>query len=134
MNQKNEQGGFRYTYSAREQAEIKQIRAKYTPTEENKLDRIRRLDGIATQKAQAVSLIFGILGALILGFGMSLILSDLAAQLALGKVLSVVLGSILGVAGGGLVCLAYPMYNMILHRERAKVAPEILRLTDDLLQ
>lgn len=134
MNQKNEQGGFRYTYSAREQAEIKQIRAKYTPTEENKLDRVRRLDSIATQKAQTVALIFGILGALILGFGMSLVLSELAEQLALGKILSIVLGSILGVAGGGLVCLAYPMYNLILRRERAKVAPEILRLTDDLLQ
>ena len=52
----NENRGFQYTYSAKEQAEIRNIRDKYTKTEdtEDKMERLRRLDARVTQKAQAV--------------------------------------------------------------------------------
>ena len=79
-NNNQEQNGFTYTYSAKEQAELKHIRDKYTaPTkEEDKMARLRRLDASVTQKAQIVALIFGVIGALILGTGMSLCMSDFA--------------------------------------------------------
>ncbi|MBQ1216346.1 MAG: hypothetical protein IIX85_00125, partial [Clostridia bacterium] len=66
---------FRYTYSAKEQDEIKAIRKKYTVPEEqgSKMEQLRRLDASASQKASMAALIIGILGALILGSGMSLI-------------------------------------------------------------
>ena len=48
----NNQNGFQYTYSAREQAEIKRIRSKYTPKEESKLEQLRRLDASAAKKAK----------------------------------------------------------------------------------
>ena len=69
MENNNENNGFQYTYSAKEQAELKRIREKYTPpTEtEDKMERLRRLDASVTQKAQIVALIFGVIGALILG-------------------------------------------------------------------
>ena len=73
MDKRNENGGFRYTYSASEQEELRRIRERYTaPTEtENKMERLRRLDAGVAAKAQAVSLIFGVIGTLILGLGMS---------------------------------------------------------------
>ena len=75
MDKRNENGGFRYTSSASEQEELRRIRERYTaPTEtENKMERLRRLDAGVAAKAQAVSLIFGVIGTLILGLGMSLI-------------------------------------------------------------
>ncbi|MBQ8689371.1 MAG: hypothetical protein IJ515_03295 [Clostridia bacterium] len=134
MENKNENEGFRYTYSATEQAEIKKIREKYTPREENKMERLRRLDNSATGKAQIISLVFGVIGALVLGFGMSLIMSELGAILGSKRDMAMPIGIIVGVIGVALVCLAYPMYNIILKRERDKIAPEIIKLTDELMK
>ena len=125
---------FEFTYSAAQQQEVENIRKKYLPKEENKEDKmaqLRRLDAIPTQKAQCWSLVLGVVGTLILGTGMSLILTELGA--ALGP-LAMVLGIIVGLIGLVLVALAYPVYNRILHKERAKIAPEVLQLTEELMQ
>ena len=70
---------FRYTYSAKEQQEIRAIRNKYAAPEktEDKMEQLRRLDGAVTQKATVVSLVLGILGALIMGSGMSLAMTEI---------------------------------------------------------
>ncbi len=135
-NNNQEKSGFTYTYSAKEQAELKRIREKYTaPTEtEDKMERLRRLDASVTQKAQVVSLIFGVIGALILGTGMSLCMSDFAEILGSYKDMAMLIGIPIGLVGGVLAALAYPMYNIIIKRERKKLAPEIIRLTDELMK
>ncbi len=135
-NKNQEQNGFTYTYSAREQAELKRIRDKYTaPTEEeDKMARLRRLDASVTNTAQAVALVFGIIGALILGFGMSLIMTDFAEILGLGETVALVIGIPVGIVGGILASLAYPIYNAIVKARRKKLAPEIIRLTDELMK
>ena len=136
MENNNENKGFQYTYSAREQAELKRIREKYTPpTEaEDKMERLRKLDAGVTQKAQVVALIFGIIGALIFGAGMSLCMSDFAEILGSHRDMAMVVGIPVGLVGGALAALAYPMYNFIVKRERKKIAPEIIRLTDELMK
>ena len=136
MENNNENKGFQYTYSAKEQAELKRIREKYTPpTEtEDKMERLRRLDASVTQKAQIVALIFGVIGALILGTGMSLCMTDFAQILGSHRDMAMVVGIPVGLVGGVLAALAYPMYNLIVKRERKKIAPEILRLTDELMK
>ena len=136
MENNNENKGFQYTYSAKEQAELKRIREKYTPpTEtESKMERLRRLDASVTQKAQAVALIFGVIGALILGTGMSLCMTDFAQILGSHRDMAMVIGIPIGLVGGVLATLAYPMYNLIVKRERKKIAPEIIRLTDELMK
>ena len=136
MENNNENKGFQYTYSAKEQAELKRIREKYTPTTEveDKMERLRRLDASVTQKAQAVALIFGVIGALILGTGMSLCMTDFAQILGSHRDMAMVVGIPVGLVGGVLAALAYPMYNLIVKRERKKIAPEIMRLTDELMK
>ena len=131
-----EKSGFTYTYSAKEQAELKRIRDKYTaPTEaEDKMARLRRLDASVTNTAQAVALVFGIIGALILGFGMSLIMTDFSEILGIGETMALVIGIPVGVFGGILASLAYPIYNAIVKVKRKKLAPEIIRLTDELMK
>ena len=136
MENNNENNGFQYTYSAREQAELKRIRDKYTaPTEaEDKMTRLRRLDASVTNTAQTVALIFGVIGTLILGFGMSLCMTDLGDILGSFKDISMVIGIIVGIVGGILASLAYPVYNAIVTAKRKKLAPEIIRLTDELMK
>jgi hypothetical protein len=137
MDQNNqEKGGFTYTYSAREQAELKRIRDKYTaPTrEEDKMARLRRLDASVTNTAQAVALVFGVIGTLILGFGMSLIMTDLAESLGISGDAAMILGITVGIVGGFLASLAYPIHNAIVRAKRKKLAPEIIRLADELMK
>ena len=136
MDNQNNPNGFSYTYSAKEQAELKKLREKYTPPtqEEDKLTRLRRLDAGVTSSAQAVALVFGVLGTLILGFGMSLCMTEFSAILGAYEDLAMVIGIIIGLIGGVIAALAYPIYNAIVKAKRRKIAPEIIRLTDELMK
>lgn len=136
MDNNNTETGFSYTYSATEQTEIKRIREKYTPpTEiEDKMARLRRLDASVTGAATAVALVLGILGTLMLGAGMSLIMTELAQMLGIGKGAAVAIGVSLGILGGALASLAYPVYHAMVAARRKRIAPEIIRLTDELMK
>ena len=127
---------FSYTYSAKEQAEIQKIRNKYEkPTaEEDKMTQLRRLDASVHSKATAVALVLGIIGALIMGCGMSLIMTDIGAILGAPSNLAMLIGVPIGIVGMVLVCLAYPVYNRTVKKEREKIAPEIIRLADELMK
>lgn len=127
---------FNYSYSAKEQAEIKAIRQKYQAPEkaESKMEQLRRLDGAVTKKATTVSLVFGTVGALVLGSGMSLAMTNIGEVLGLSASLAMLVGIPVGVLGIIFISLAYPVYNRTIRKERKKVAPEILRLTDELMK
>ena len=122
---------FKMTYSAQQQEEIQSIRQKYVPKEESKMDKLRTLDASVTHKATMVSIIMGVIGAMILGCGMSLIMSDFGK--ALGAAAFPV-GIVAGALGIALVALAYPVYHRTLKTEREKVAPQIMQLTDELMK
>ena len=130
--EKKETESFSYTYSAKQQEEIKTIRKKYEAPEENKMEQLRRLDASATQKATTRSMTVGIIGALIMGLGMSITMTDIGA--VFGSFLSMVVGIVIGIVGIVLVCLAYPTYHRTLKAERERIAPEILRLSDELMK
>ena len=116
---------FSYTYSAKQQEEIQKIRKKYVPKEADKMEYLRRLDASVAQKSTVISLAAGIIGALILGVGMCccLVWTDLF-----------VLGIVVGIIGISAVSAAYPVYNYVTKKEREKIAPEIIRLTDELMR
>lgn len=113
---------FEYTYSAKRQAELENIRKKYLPQEESKMDRLRRLDESVTRPGTTISIIVGIIGTLIMGFGMCCVMEwDMFA-----------IGIIIGVAGMVILGAAYPIFNKITQKQREKIAPEILRLTEEI--
>ena len=126
--------GFEFTYSAKEQEEIKRIRKKYAAPaeEEDKMAQLRRLDASVYSKATTAALVIGVIGALVMGLGMSIVMTDIGA--ALGTILAMIVGVGIGVIGIVLICLAYPMYTRTLKKEREKIAPEILRLSDELMK
>ena len=115
---------FEYTYSAAQQSEVQKIREKYLPKEVTKLDQLRAMDEGVTKRGTAVSLVHGILYSLILGLGMSCCMVWAGSLFVPG----VVIGCI-GLAG---VAATYPIYNHIVKQDREKIAPEILRLTEEL--
>lgn len=117
---------FSYTYSAKQQEEIERIRKKYIPPEEDKMEQLRRLDRSVTQKGTTVSLIAGILGTLLLGTGMS------CAMVWAGNLF--IPGIIIGLIGIAVLTAAYPLYQHITKKEREKIAPEIIRLTNELMK
>lgn len=123
---------FTYTYSARQQEEVQNIRKKYLPPEEDKMERLRKLHHSATQKAQAWALVLGVIGALIMGSGMSLVMTDIGEVIGLTNAL--IPGIVIGIIGMISVAFAYPTYNRILKKERQRIAPEILRLSDELMK
>ncbi|MGN0522535.1 MAG: hypothetical protein ACI4IQ_07870 [Eubacterium sp.] len=117
---------FTYSYSAENQEEIEKIRKKYLPKEDDKMQQLRRLDEGVTQKAMIASLSVGIIGALILGFGMSCVMVWADKLFAVGI--------IIGIIGIAVIAAAYPIYNYISKKQRFKIAPQILELTDELMQ
>ena len=123
-NQQN--NSFQYTYSAKEQARIKEIRSKYVPREESKMEQLQRLDASVTQTATARAIAVGVIGALILGLGMSCCMVWSGAWFVPG------IG--IGLAGMAVLGAAYPLYNRTRKKERERIAPQIIRLTDELMK
>lgn len=134
MREQNET--FNYTYSAEQQKEIETIRKKYIAdtnnNEVNKLEQLRRLDYGVTKKANIISLSVGILSVLVMGSGMSLVMTDLGEKIGIAG--TSLIGVLIGIVGMIGVILAYPLYRCIIEKERKKIAPQILKLTDELSQ
>lgn len=117
---------FTYKYSAREQEEIKNIRQKYLPPEENKMELLRRLDESATKKGKAASLVLGIISALFFGIGM-------CCTMVWDKTFFVP-GVVIGILGIGGMGAAYPLYLNITKKQREKLTPKVLELTNELIK
>lgn len=125
---------FQYTYSAKQQEEIANIRKKYMAPREDKMEQLRRLDRSVGQKATMLSLVLGIVGALMLGLGMSLVMTELGEVFGMSESIALVVGIVIGLCGMVPVALAYPLYNRVLKKERERIAPEILRLSEELMK
>lgn len=122
MEEKNEK--FEYSYSARQQAEIQSIRKKYLPPEEDKMAQLRRLDKSATKKGTVVSVTLGVIGCMLMGVGMCCTMVWMENLF--------VPGIVIGIAGIAGIAAAYPLYRRITRKERERLAPQILKLTEEL--
>ena len=116
--------GFRYTYSAQEQIEVQNIRNKYLPPEEDKMEKLRRLDQNTTKEGSAKAMTVGILGSLLLGVGMCCCI--------VWKGFWFIPGIIIGLAGLAIAGIANPLYYKVVEKARKKIAPEVLKLADEL--
>lgn len=112
------------TYSAEEQKELNAIRAKYAPKETKpltNLEKARAIDARVERKGLIAGLAVGVIGALIMGLGMSFVMvwDKLIPGIAIG---------LLGLVG---VAAAYPLYQRVILKERAKAADEIMKLSEE---
>ena len=119
---------FTYKYSAKNNNEIQEIRKKYLPKEENKLEELKRLDNKVNNAGVIESLCIGIGATLLFGLGFCLVLQVLGEGLFL-----IVLGVILSLIGVGVMLISYPVYRSINNSVKEKLSPRILELSSELL-
>ena len=120
----NDTKAFEYNYSADRAKEIEAIRKKYEDPKTDKFEQHKALDKQADKRGMITSLVLGIVGALILGTGMSIFME--------GSTAFMVLGIIIGVVGIVVLSAAYPLYKKIVKEDRAKVADQILTLSKEI--
>ncbi|MBR2929796.1 MAG: hypothetical protein IKC32_01070 [Clostridia bacterium] len=129
MEDNKNNSSFSYTYSAGEIKEARSIRDKYAERDKelSAVELMRRLDASVENKARAISLSLGVIGTLILGTGMSIIMTEIGNMLGS---LALPLGLLIGLVGIGIDALAYPVYTAVIKKERRRIAPEMLKLAD----
>ena len=107
------------------------IRAQYMEKQSSGLDALRELDAKVKRPANLFAYIFGSISAIIMGAGMSLVMTDIGA--AIGITSALVPGIIIGIVGLGMALLTYPIYKGILGSRRKKFGAKILELSDKIM-
>ena len=116
---------FTYQYSAENNREVEAIRKKYLPHQPSKIERLKKLDGRVQRAGWTEGLSIGVIGALIFGLGMCFYLEVFAGAAWLTALLMV-----LGVL---LMIPAYPIYRYVSRKAKARLTPEILRLSEEIM-
>lgn len=117
---------FEFTYSAKQKEEVEKIRDKYLPKQESKMDQLRNLDKNTEKAGTMASIVAGTIGSLILGIGMCF---TMVWNTGMGMFVA---GIIIGLIGMVIVGFAYPIYQKVTAKERAKVADQIIALSNEL--
>lgn len=107
------------------------IRTQYMEQQPSELDELRKLDAEVKRPANVFAYIFGSISAVIMGAGMSLVMTDLGASLGLAS--TMVPGIIIGIAGMVMAIINYPIYKNILASRKAKYADQILALSEKIM-
>ena len=116
---------FVYQYSSERNREVEAIRSKYLPKPESNLDTLKRLDAQVRCAGQLWGLTLGVVGLLIFGVGMCIGLGAILAD----TWLSLLLGAI----GTMVMITAYPTYKYVSDKIKSALTPEILRLSEEIL-
>ena len=110
---------------------VQKIRTQYTEVEHTQLDELKALDAKVKRPANVFAYIFGSISAIIMGCGMSLVMTDIGEILGLAN--AMVPGIAIGVVGLGMALLTYPIHKRIISRRKKKYGPEILALSEKIM-
>jgi len=110
---------------------VQKIRTQYTETKHTELDELKALDAKVKRPARGFAYTFGSVSAIIMGSGMSLVMTQIGEIIGLTNVM--VPGIVIGVVGMGMALSTYPIYKKILDRRKKKYASEILKLSEKIM-
>ena len=110
---------------------VQKIRTQYTEKEHTNLDALRELDAKVKRPANVFAYIFGTISAIIMGCGMSLVMTDIGSTI--GMTDTMVPGIIIGILGMLMAIINYPIYKGILGSRRKKYADQIMKLSDKIM-
>lgn len=111
---------------------VEKIRTQYIEKESTELDALRELDAKVKRPANVFAYVFGSIGAIIMGCGMSLVMTDIGTTLGINH--TMVYGIIIGVIGMFAAIINYPIYSKILGTRRKKYAEEIIALSNKIMK
>lgn len=110
---------------------VQKIRTQYTEKQHTQLDALKELDTKVKRPANVFAYIFGSIGAIIMGSGMSLVMTDIGSSIGIEN--AMVPGIIIGVIGMLMAIINYPLHKRILTSRRKKYADQIIQLSDKIM-
>lgn len=111
---------------------VQKIRTQYTEKQHTELDELKALDAKVKKPANVFAYAYGSVSAVVMGAGMSLVMTDIGAMIGLTS--AMVPGIVIGVIGMGLALSTYPIYKKLLNNRKKKYAAEIMALSDKLMK
>ena len=111
---------------------VQKIRTQYTEKQHTELDALKALDAKVKKPANVFAYIYGALSAIVMGAGMSLVMTEIGATVGLTN--PMVPGIIIGVVGLGMALTTYPIYKKLLSSRKKKYAGEILKLSEKIMK
>jgi len=110
---------------------VQKIRTQYVDKEHTQLDELKALDAKVKRPVNVFAYIFGSISAMIMGSGMSLVMTDIGSVVGIEN--AMVPGIIIGIVGMFLAIINYPVYKGILTSRRKKYAAQIMELSDKII-
>ncbi|MBE6583871.1 MAG: dihydropteridine reductase [Ruminococcaceae bacterium] len=110
---------------------VEKIRTQYVEKKPGELDELRALDSKVKRPANVFAYVFGSISAIIMGAGMSLVMTDIGTTLAIPNFMTV--GTVIGVIGMALAIVNYPIYKGILGARKKKYAAKIIEISERLM-
>jgi hypothetical protein len=111
---------------------VQKIRTQYTEKQHTELDALKELDAKVKRPANVFAYIYGSVSAIVMGAGMSLVMTDIGAIIGLAS--AMIPGIVIGIVGMGMALSTYPIYKKMLNDRKKKYAPEILKLSEKIMQ
>lgn len=111
---------------------VQKIRTQYTEKEHTQLNELKELDAKVKRPANLFAYLFGSVGAVIMGSGMSLVMTDIGTVLGMENVMPI--GIAVGIVGLVMAVVNYPIYKKILFSRRKKYADQIMKLSDEIIK
>ena len=111
---------------------VEKIRTQYTEREHTGLDELKELDTKVKRPANVFAYIFGSISAIIMGAGMSLVMTDIAETVGIAN--PMLYRIVIGIVGLFMAIINYPLYKGILGSRRKKYADKIIALSDKIMK
>ena len=113
------------------QSTAQKIRDQYTEKKTTELDELRELDARVKRPVNVFAYVFGSISAIVMGAGMSLIMTDISNVVGISDPL--IPGIIIGVIGLIMAIINYPIYNAMLSSRKKKYSGKILELSEKIM-
>lgn len=110
---------------------VEKIRTQYIEKGHSKLEQLKKLDGKVKRPANIFAYVFGSVGAIIMGSGMSLIMTDIGDTVGIGNTMAV--GIVVGIIGMAMAIVNFPIYKKFLTSRRRKYAGEIISMSQEVI-
>ena len=110
---------------------VQKIRTQYIEKEHTQLDALKELDAKVKRPANVFAYIFGSISAIVMGSGMSLVMTNIGEMVGIGD--PMIPGIAIGIVGMIMAIINYPIYKSILNSRRKKYAEKIIALSEKIM-
>lgn len=110
---------------------VQKIRTQYTEKQHTELDALKELDAKVKRPANVFAYIYGSVGAVVMGAGMSLVMTDIGATIGMES--TMLPGILVGIAGLAMTLASYPIFKKILEKRKKKYSDKIIALSDNII-